>query len=75
MTEEKWVSKSRKWFKIDLNIKCINCKNIGAGKLSNIGFGGTVPYYCPKCGKSGLVHLGGLEGYKKAFTKLKEENT
>lgn len=35
-----------------------------------VGFGGTIPHVCMNCGNSGLIDMGGLEGYKKAFESL-----
>ncbi|MBL4952198.1 hypothetical protein JK635_08245 [Neobacillus sp. YIM B02564] len=37
-----------------------------------VGFGGTIPHECLNCGNRGLIDFGGLEGYKKAFTTIKE---
>lgn len=36
-----------------------------------VGFGGTIPYRCLNCGNTGLIDMGGLEGYKLAFKSLK----
>jgi DNA-directed RNA polymerase subunit N (RpoN/RPB10) len=37
-----------------------------------VGFGGTIPYRCLNCGKSGLIGYSGLEGYEKAFESIIE---
>ncbi len=37
---------------------------------STVGFGGTIPYECTNCGNIGLIDIGGLEGYKEAFTTI-----
>lgn len=68
--KENWETKERDYVSVNINISCDCCGNIGAGKLSNIGPGGTVPWVCPACGNSGLADFGGLEGYKKGFTSL-----
>ena len=74
--------KKRKWLFCDLNLVCGECGNVGAGKLTNKGFGGTVPYVCPKCGNEGLSGsgkgAGSLECYtdqfKILFTKEEQAN-
>lgn len=38
-----------------------------------MGFGGTIPHECLNCDNRGLIDFGGLEGYKMAFTTIKEE--
>lgn len=37
-----------------------------------MGFGGTVPWECTNCGNVGLIDIGGLEGYKQAFERIKD---
>lgn len=37
----------------------------------SMGFGGTIPHECLNCGNVGLIDIGGLEGYKKAFDSIK----
>lgn len=32
-----------------------------------LGFGGIIPWECMNCGNKGLIDIGSLEGYKKAF--------
>ena len=49
--------------------ECLNCGNIGAGKNTNVGFGGTIPWICPKCNSCGLL-INGLEGYKRMFKEI-----
>ncbi len=38
-----------------------------------VGFGGTIPWECTKCGNKGLIDIGGLECYKKAFESIKKD--
>lgn len=35
-----------------------------------VGFGGVVPWQCTNCGNKGLINIGGLEGYRKAFETI-----
>lgn len=57
----------------------LKCKEV-YGKYYNkpyfsgaVGFGGTIPYICTKCGKEGLIGDGniGLEGYEMLFKENK----
>jgi len=39
-----------------------------------VGLGGIVPYECLNCGNSGMVDIGGLEGFKMAFKSIRDKN-
>jgi hypothetical protein len=36
-----------------------------------LGPGGTIPYECLNCGNKGLVDIDGLEGFRKAFERIR----
>ena len=82
--EENNSGKIKLW-RTRTDVKCKKCENKGArksfgtldiktGKISHtIGFGGTIPYQCLKCGEIGLIGFGNFECYEGIFEIVEEK--
>jgi hypothetical protein len=66
------------------NVICVTCNARGAIKFYGavykgesrihgaVGPGGTIPYECLSCGRTGLIDHGGFEGFKMQFRSIQD---